>query len=363
MGNDHQIIQWAERFLAGELSTEERGMLEERLARDPVFAAAFQDSLSLLRSLEGAGRNKRFRAMLKDIHQEQDTTQTPVPEKSIPLRAHYWRTAAVAAGVALLTSLSAAWMFTHHSKSDKKIYTQISRDLAEVKRSQEEVKRSQKNIMDSLNGNKSPVADANRSGTGFALTNNGYLVTSYHVVSDADSLYIQTRKGRYYKAFLKAFDQQADIAILGIADDNFRFGKGELPYSFAAGKAVLGARVYTLGFPQDEIVYSEGYISSRNGFQGDSMQYRLELPSDPGQSGAPVLDASGSVVGILTAKGAQTEGTTYAVSTKPLLNFVRTLPKGLNIQLPRSNKITGLSREQQLEKLQDYTCMVLVYKK
>lgn len=363
MGNDHQIMQWAERYLAGELSTEDRSMVEDRLAQDAVFAAAFQDALSLLQSLEGAGRDKRFRALLKDIHHEQATAPASTPSKTIPLRTHYWRTAAVAAGVALLTSLSAGWMLTHRSKTDKKIYTQISRDLAEVRRSQEEVKRSQKTIMDSLNGSKSPAADANRSGTGFALTNNGYLVTSYHVVSDADSLYIQTRKGRYYKAFLKAFDQQADIAILEIADNNFRFGKGELPYAFAGTKAVLGARVYTLGFPQDEIVYSEGYISSRNGFQGDSMQYRLELPSDPGQSGAPVLDASGNIVGILTAKGAQTEGTTYAVSTKPLLNFVRTLPKGLNIQLPRSNKITGLSREQQLEKLQDYTCMVLVYKK
>lgn len=361
MGNDHQIMQWAERYLAAELNREEQASLEARLAGDAAFATAFQEALSLLQALESSGRDKRFRSMLRDIRQGQKAEQPQQESRTIPLRTHYWRSAAVAAGVALLTSVGAGWMFTHNSKKTNSKYQALVNDLARVKQKQE----TQQVILDSIHENRNlqPSAPINRSGTAFALTNDGYLVTNYHVVSDADSFYIRTRKGNYYKASLKAFDQATDIAIIEVSNRNFHLGKGELPYAFAGNKAALGSRVYTLGFPQDDIVYNEGYISSRNGFEGDSMQYRLELPSNPGQSGAPVLDASGNIVGILTAKESQTEGTTYAVSTKPLLNFIKNMPRGSNIQLPRVNKLGGLSREQQLEKLQDYTCMVLVYKK
>lgn len=363
MGNDYQIVQWAERHLAGELNREEQRALNEKLANDPVFAASFQDALAMIRSLEGAGRDKRFRDLLGEISaavaEEQEAPEQQPSPRTIPLRTHYFRTAAVAAGVALLTSVGAGWLVSHRNRSDNSRYVQLAHEV-------EAVKRSQKNILDSIKENNrslSPAAPVNRSGTGFALSNNGYLVTNYHVVSDADSLYIRTRNGNYYKASLKAFNQQADIAILQVTDRGFRFGKGELPYSFAAGKTGLGARAFSLGYPQDEIVYNEGYISSRNGFEGDSMQYRLEMPAEPGQSGAPVLDAEGSVIGILTAKETQTPGTAYAVSTRQLISLVRSLPRNMNVQLPKSNKLGQLNREQQLDKLQDYTCMVLVYKK
>jgi serine protease Do len=136
-----------------------------------------------------------------------------------------------------------------------------------------------------------------------------------------------------------------------------------LPYSFMPGKAALGASVYTLGFPQDEIVYNEGYISSRNGYQGDSNQYRLEVPAGPGQSGAPVVDEDGNVIGIIRSKDESAEGTTYAVTSKTLLHLLRDVPKDKRPHLPVGNHLAGMSRQQQIEKLQDYTCMVQVYKK
>jgi hypothetical protein len=67
-------------------------------------------------------------------------------------------------------------------------------------------------------------------------------------------------------------------------------------------------------------------------------------------------------VGIIAGKESQSEGTTYAVSTKAVLQLLHTMPKA-NIHLPKTNKIGRLNREEQIEKLQGYTCLIQVYKK
>src|SRR5690606_38250335 len=128
-----------------------------------------------------------------------------------------------------------------------------------------------------------------------------------------DQLHIKTR--------VVAVDPRHDVAILRVDAPDFSFSGQDIPYTIKELKRPLGTPIFTLGFPQEEIVYHEGYVSSSNGFQGDSMQYRLNLPSASGQSGAPVLDRSGLLIGIITGKESLSEGTTYAVSTQALLDL------------------------------------------
>src|SRR5690606_8369655 len=118
-----------------------------------------------------------------------------------------------------------------------------------------------------------PAAPAKYGGTGFALTNDGYVVTNYHVTEGADSIYIQSKEGLHFRASLVGFDQKTDLAILKVDDPEFRFAKADIPYSFAPTKRKLGSKIFTLGFPQEEIVYNEGYISAVNGYNGDTLQY------------------------------------------------------------------------------------------
>lgn len=358
MSIDNKIWNLAEAYLAGTLPEEELMLLQAKMAADPAYQAEFQESINMLRALKDSGRHKNFRSMLQDVHKEtlkmQETVVTPAG-RTIPLKTHYWRTAAIAAGMAILTSLSTFWAVRHMSGRMNSQYSLLRRDL-------ETYKRSQNQIISNIKDQSTPVpAPAKYGGTGFAISNDGYLVTNYHVTEGADSVYIQTRDGLYYRASVVGFDQKNDIAILEVEDRNFRFGKGEVPYTFASAKKSLGARVYTLGFPQEEIVYNEGYISSKNGFRGDSLQYRLELPANPGQSGAPVLDATGNVLGLITGKESETLGTTYAVSTEALLDLVSRI-HGHNIRLPKANKLGKMNREQQVQKLEVYTCSVKVYK-
>lgn len=362
MGQEQELWQLAEATLDNTLDAAGQQALEQRLA-DPAFAAAFNDSLNTLRSLRESSKRKAFRATLRQIEAEQ---RAPKPAgKTIQWRGPHFRAAAIAAGMAAVVSLGAVLAF--HAAGPKQVtgtqYQQLVHKVDKLERSQSDIKKDIRDIKEQRAQANAPAAPAyTGTATGFALTNNGYVVTNYHVTQGSDSVYIQAH-GNVYKANVVAFDANTDISILKIEDEDFRFGKGDLPYTFAPAKSMLGARIYTLGFPQDDIVYNEGYISSRNGFEGDSAQYRLELPSDPGQSGSPILDAQGNVVAMITGKERQTEGTTFAVSSRTLLRLLHELPKETGVHLPQTNKLGRLSREQQVQKMQDYTCMVQVYKK
>ena len=353
MKADIQIWELAEAYISGTISDAELVALEQRLETDPAFAVEFQECLNLVESLENNARQKNFVRLGHEVAADQKNSGKT---KTIPLRTHYFRTAAIAAGIAILTTLSTVYIVSHSEQKRTSQYRLLKREL-------ETIKRSHHALVKNINvQHNSPVAPANISGTGFALTNDGYFVTNYHVTEGADSVYIQDNEGRYYKAHIISFDAQSDVALLKVDKKGFKFSKTDVPYTLATGKRSLGTRVFTLGYPQDEIVYNEGYISSRNGYQGDSVQYRLELPAKAGQSGAPVIDAKGQVIGIVTGKETESEGATFAVGSEAIINLLDQLPKEQRVKLAKTNKLSKASREQQLEKLEAYTFAVKVYK-
>jgi serine protease Do len=358
MNTENKLWKTAEAFLNKSLSTNEIELLEQRLVSDKEFASEFHETVNLLRSLDQNATQSRLKQSLKEIGNKIKQEEKDAPRK-ISLRRHYLRTAAVAAGVAIIASASTN-LWNNKTQANTSKYSELRKVRTEI----EGIKKSQNRIINDLNSKANKPAIENMySGTGFALSNDGYIVTNYHVTKGADSLYIQTRDGNYHKAFTVSFDDNADIAILKVESKKFKFSRqGSIPYSFSQTKVGLGERIFTLGYPQDEIVYSEGYISSRNGYLGDSMQYRLELPAEPGQSGAPIIDANGAIVGIVTGKESKSTSTTYAVSSKAMIRMLRNIPEASKITLPKSSKLGKMSRNQQIEKIQDFTCVVNVYK-
>ncbi len=372
-----KIWELAEALSAGTLAPAEKEALQAHLAGDEAFAVEFAQAQTLLHAFAQQRETAQMRSKLSRLHSKlkvgavappanpaSESQNKPLFRRVMPFLTS-WRTAAVAASVALLLSITSLLSTTSVSGGSRAQYRQLSREIAAVKRSQSQLIDNQNKLISSVNADRKPApAQAVKlSGTGFALNNAGYLVTAYHVAQDADSIYIQTSKGDYYKATLIAFNPQADVAVLRVDDRSFRFAPGgEVPYSFSPRKSGLGAPIYTLGFPQDEVVYSEGYVSAYNGYRGDSSQYRLSLPAEPGASGAPVLDAQGIVLGIVAGEQGEAAGATYAVSSKELLRLLKSLPKDRQPALPAGNKLGGMSREQQLEKLQAFTCIVRVYK-
>ncbi|MBS1772598.1 MAG: trypsin-like peptidase domain-containing protein [Bacteroidetes bacterium] len=355
MLTNQDIWQLAEGYVQGTLATHELNALKDKLSADENFANEFNECVNLVRSLNGAAAHTQYKNMLGSIRQSRKTVVTPT--RTISLKAYYWRTAAIAAGMALLTSLTTYKVVQNNNDKMASQYSVLRRDL-------EKYKHSQNQIIKNLKEQQSkPAAEVRYTGTGFALSNDGFLVTNYHVIDGADSFYIQNREGRYFKADVVGFDKESDIAVLKVDDKKFRFGKTEVPYTFADDKRKLGTRIYTLGFPQDEVVYNEGYISAKNGYNGDPAQYQLEIPAYPGQSGAPIMDARGNILAMITGKQTESEGTTYAVSSASVMKLIQSLPKDAGLHMPKANRMSHMTLEQQIDKLEYYTCSIKVYKK
>jgi serine protease Do len=366
MITEQNIIGWAERYLEQGLSEEELLQLNRALDTDPELFRQWKQTLGILRAFESGAERKEIRNLIRSVGDNRSEWKAEEEENAgtgtntvIPFRK-YLRTTAAAAGLILFSSLTTMFFVSKkNNKVDHKQYIELVRQINTIK-------DSQSKIIDSLNKEKGAIAGnteeeiATYGGTGFAISNDGYVATNYHVVKGANAIYIQTHKGETLKAYLVAQEPSADLAILKVENKNFRFGKTPLPYTIAKSVSGLGQKVFTIGYPKDEVVYNEGYISCDNGYEGDAHSYQLEITANPGQSGSPVLDKYGSVIALITGKQSNTSGTTFAVHSAALLELIHSLPNGTNIRLADNNKLNKLERTEQVKKLRDYVFSVKV---
>ncbi|PSK94495.1 S1 family peptidase [Taibaiella chishuiensis] len=361
----NNISEWAERYLNQELSGQEQAQLMQAVKADPDLNLHFKQAITIIKAFHSGAERNAVKDMIRSVGAEVKTAaagndgQEPVtaPARILPFRK-YLRTISAAAALILVSSLVTMTLVSKKSgKVDATQYTLLRREI-------ETIKHSQSKIIDSLNKEKKEATNAedpvSYGGTGFALTNDGYIATNYHVVKDANAIYIQTNKGENLKAYIFAMEPSTDVAILKVEDKSFRFGKTPLPYNIAKAQSGLGQRVFTIGYPKDDVVYNEGYVSSENGYQGDTNSYQLEITANPGQSGAPVLDKYGTVIALITGKQSNTTGTTYAIHSGALLELIHSLPKAANIRLNEGNKLNKLERTEQVKKVRDYICSVKV---
>ncbi len=190
------------------------------------------------------------------------------------------------------------------------------------------------------------------SGTGFAL-NNGYLVTNWHVVEGAQTIHIYGIRGDFTKKYIAdvvAKDKINDLAILKISGKDFP-GFGTVPYKIRTSTAEVAEEIFALGFPMtdimgDELKYTDGRISSLSGFDGDVSTYQISAPVQPGNSGGPLFDDNGNVIGIVCAKmnNMIAQNVNYAVKASYLKNLVETM-QVVNV-LPSNSQMGNYPRRQ-----------------
>ena len=138
-------------------------------------------------------------------------------------------------------------------------------------------------------------------GTGWP-TVEGYVITSNHVVAGCNDVVVISRLGEEFPARLALRDQVKDIAILEVSDAR------KLPPALplAKKKPRLGTAVFTIGFPRVDYMGRSpklftGVISSVNGLHDDPASYHTTVPIQPGNSGGPLLNMNGEVVGLVTS--------------------------------------------------------------
>lgn len=142
------------------------------------------------------------------------------------------------------------------------------------------------------------------SGSGFIVSSNGYIVTNYHVIEGADSITVSTNNGKSYEATVRGYNESYDVAVLKINATGLRavtLGK--------SSSANVGDEVVTIGNPLGELTFSltSGAISALNRevtfSQNNTMKLiQTDAAINSGNSGGPLFNLYGEVIGITNAK-------------------------------------------------------------
>lgn len=182
--------------------------------------------------------------------------------------------------------------------------------------------------------NSASPENPSASGSGFFITDDGYLISNYHVVKDATRVRLVTSAGLIDAKVIQV-DAANDLALLKA---NGKFSP--LPIA-ASHTAHLGGTVAAIGFPDPTLQgfapkLAKGEIASLSGASDDPRYFQISVPVQPGNSGGALVDEHGNVIGIVSAKlnasaalaasGALPENVNYAVKSSLLLSFLESAP-------------------------------------
>lgn len=216
-------------------------------------------------------------------------------------------------------------------------------------------------------GQKSLVS----SGTGFLISTDGYIATNFHVIDESSELEVvfPSENGFItYKATVYLNDKTNDISILKINDENFK-KLNYLPYELSEEYEV-GDEVFTIGYPQPDIMGTEsklttGIINSLSGIDNDNTCVQISVPVQPGNSGGPLFNSKGNIVGITTSslnsifmakyKGNIPQNVNYAVKTE----YLKVLTKSLH--LDGKNIVKDMILKDKAKELKSFVCLIKVY--
>jgi len=159
-----------------------------------------------------------------------------------------------------------------------------------------------------LNNTSSPL-EINTSdvatGTGFLFSSSDYVITSYHVVHGAESIRVRMINGDRIDATVALKDTNNDIAILKLSQSPAL--RQNIIVLGDSSSVRTGDRVFTYGFPLVDLLgdaeprYSEGFINSLSGISNDPRLFQVSIPIQPGNSGGPVFNEKGELIGIATS--------------------------------------------------------------
>jgi len=250
--------------------------------------------------------------------------------------------------------------YVHCKRGDGSIYSELSLDetcgphtqitkwvyerLKEEKREQERVtkdKREQERIArEKREAEKDEVVSAS-SGSGFAVSSDGHVITNNHVIDGCQRVQIH-HKGKSIPATIVTFDPNNDLALL---QGDFR---PSTVFTLSKEKPELLQDIYVAGYPfgqkiSTSVKVTKGIISSLTGIGNNFSNFQIDAALQPGNSGGPILNDKGNVVGVAVAKldlavaleefGVIPDDTNFGIKT----SVVRNLLESNDISLPNPN--------------------------
>ena len=208
------------------------------------------------------------------------------------------------------------------------------------------------------------------NGSGFFISEDGLFITNAHVVDDSVRIEVKTVAGRRTATVLKS-DKGKDLALVKVS-----VVKGTVSMlSISTNSMMLGQQVFTIGFPLVEVQgskpkYTGGTISSLAGIRDDPSRMQISVPVQPGNSGGPLANARGEIVGVIVSRlndlkvmemsGSVPQNVNYAIKSSTLMKFLdenSSLVPGIVIGVNPSK----LSQDEAIQAVERASGLVLIY--
>lgn len=191
-----------------------------------------------------------------------------------------------------------------------------------------------------------------------------YIATNNHVVEGVNTLLVKGVHGDMntsYKVQVVVKDKNNDLAIVKVIDSKFD-GFGQVPYGFRTSTADVGTEVFVLGYPLspylgDEVKATNGIISAKTGYQGDVTTYQMSAPIQSGNSGGPVFDNEGNLIGLAVSsiKSDVAQNVNYAVKLSYLQNLIESCNE--TIELSSTNILSSFSLPDKIKAISPFVLL------
>ena len=209
------------------------------------------------------------------------------------------------------------------------------------------------------------------SGSGVFISKEGIIATNAHVVDDATDIQISfvNELGSFtHKAKILLVDNKNDVALIKIDDEKFK-GLSSIPYGFAE-RSSSGEKVFTSGFPLNDIMgtnykVTDGIISAQSGIADDVRYLQITVPLQPGNSGGPLFNKDGNVIGLTTLKlnskaiGTDVENVNFAIKASYLITLFNMLPNAEKVNA--NSKLAAKEMQDQIKVLKNYVCLIRTF--
>ena len=224
---------------------------------------------------------------------------------------------------------------TYYGKRDwEKVELNKKKEVEKRRSNKKEIERTKPNKKNNTITKKKYI-DPNEiinaaSGSGFIVSSSGHIVTNNHVINGCNEVKVHYN-GEQYKASILAKDDHNDLALI----------KANLTptsiFTIKTGNAELMEDIYVAGYPFGDLFNSsvkitKGIVSSLSGLGNNFSNMQIDAALQPGNSGGPVIDYQGNVVGVAVAKldlsimidlfKSVPENTNFAIKSSVLLNFL-----------------------------------------
>lgn len=204
------------------------------------------------------------------------------------------------------------------------------------------------------------------NGSGFFISTRGHIVTNYHVIDKAKEIEIDIlRDGKQvsYQCEVVITDHANDLAIIQVKDPLF-IPFSEIPYSIKTSLADVGTPVFALGYPLalsslgTELKFTEGTVNSRTGKEGMISAYQVSAPVQPGNSGGPLFDYEGNILGVINEKLFMADNVAFAIKANYVVNLMDLLPSLPDY--PKSSHMKGMPATEQVKLLRQFVPLIKV---